>query len=111
WMEHGHYDRALAVFRAVLPLIEMPLERLFVVADIARAAGGTGDARAATEAADQVWTMIREPELEIGAARAILEVARGFAALHNPERAEAAARESLAFANRFRESKVRFAAE
>lgn len=111
WMDHGHDDRALAVFQAVLPLIEKPVERLFVIADIARAAAGTGDRDLAFDSAAEVHRLIREPELEQGAARALLEVARGYHQLDEHERAEEAARQAIAFATRFRESKVRFAAE
>jgi tetratricopeptide (TPR) repeat protein len=111
WMEQGYFDRALAVFQAVLPLIERPLERLFVLADVARAAGGVGDPDTALQAANEVWAFARDAELELGMARALLEVARGFMSLGEWARAEEAARHALASAIRLQEGKVRFAAE
>jgi tetratricopeptide (TPR) repeat protein len=111
WMEQGYFERALSVFRAVLPLIDRPLEKLFVLADVARAAGGVGDAETTMSAADEVWRMSREPELEHGVARALLEVARGLMSVGETERAQEAARYALANATRFQEGKVRFAAE
>ncbi|MEX2584693.1 MAG: tetratricopeptide repeat protein [Gemmatimonadota bacterium] len=111
WMEQGHFGRALPVFQAVLPLIERPIERLFVLADIARAAGGIGDATTANSAAAEVWTSASETELQPGAARALLEVARGELSLRSLAAAEAAARKSLELATQHRESKIRFAAE
>jgi tetratricopeptide (TPR) repeat protein len=111
WMEQGQFGRALPVFQAVLPLIERPLEKLFVLADVARAAGGVGDAATARAAASEVWKYAGEPDLEQGAARALLEVARGLLSLGEPEEAERAARQALRSAHAFQESKVRFAAE
>jgi tetratricopeptide (TPR) repeat protein len=111
WMEHGRFARALPVFQAVLPLLEHPVEKLFVIADIGRAAGGIGDAATAREAASQVWRLTQEPELESGAGRALLEVARGYLSLGEVAEAERAAEEGLARATSRRESKVRFAAE
>ena len=110
-MEQGQFGRALPVFQAVLPLIERPIERLFVVADIARAAGGVGDAANAEAAAADVWRWAAEPELEPGAARALIEVARGYISLGYLENAEAAASRSLELAIEHRESKIRFEAE
>ncbi len=111
WMEQGHFQRALAVFQAVLPLIDRPLERLFVVADIARAAGGVGQSEVAATAASDVWRQAADPELAPGAARALLEVARGYFSLGDFHNADAAARTALTAATEHRESKVRFAAE
>ena len=111
WMERGHFARSLAVFQAVLPLVRKPIERLFVLADIVRAAGGTGQTDIAVSAGDEVWRLVHEPDLEHAAARALLETARGFISLGQTDKAEAAARNAAAYAQRFRESKVRFAAE
>lgn len=111
WMENGHFDRALAVFTAVLPLIDAPFERMFVLADIARAAAGVGKVGLAEEAAEEVWTLVAEAELEHGAARALLDLARGYVMLGDAENAEAAARKAIEFAGTFREAKVQFAAE
>ncbi|MEX2570330.1 MAG: tetratricopeptide repeat protein [Gemmatimonadota bacterium] len=111
WMEQGSFDRALPVFQAVLPLIERPIERLFVLADIARAAGGVGDVETASDTATQVWLLASEPDLEHGAGRALLEVARGYLSLSDTKKAAEAAQHALTSAAEYRESKVRFAAE
>jgi tetratricopeptide (TPR) repeat protein len=111
WMEQGRFDRALPVFQAVLPLIERPLERVFVLADIARAAGGVGKADIARTAASQVWASTRDPETERGASSALLEVARGLLSLGLLDEADAAARQALSSSVTHREAKTRFAAE
>lgn len=111
WMDHGHFTRALPVFQAVLPLIDRPVERLFVLANVVRAAGGIGDAAIAESTAAEVDGLIGESELEQGIARAMLEVARGFLSLGQLERAGTAAQHAIDSAAAFRESKVRFAAE
>lgn len=111
WMEQGYFTRALTIFQAVLPLIDRPLERLLVFANLARAAGGTGDVGLADEAADEVSRLVAETELESGVARALLEVARGHLSLGNLDKSRAAAADALQSAIRFREGKVRFAAE
>ncbi|MQA89291.1 MAG: tetratricopeptide repeat protein [Gemmatimonas sp.] len=111
WMERGHFARALPIFQAVLPLMQRPIERLFVAADIARAAGGVGDHATAEASAAEVWSAAVEPEIEPGAARALLEVARGYVSLDQTERARSAAERALALASKHRESRVRFAAE
>lgn len=111
WMERGQFRRAFSVFSAVLPLVDKPIERLFVLADICRAAGGMGATETVRDAAEEVSALIATADLQQGAARALLEVARGFVSLDDPERAEAAARRAIFFAERFREGKIRFAAE
>ena len=111
WMENGHFERALAVFTAVLPLIDVPFERMFVLADIARAAAGVGKVSLAEEAAEEVWKLAAEAELEHGAARTLLDLARGYVMLGDADKAEAAARKAIEFAGTFREGKVQFAAE
>jgi tetratricopeptide (TPR) repeat protein len=111
WMQQGHFGRALPVFQAVLPLIHRPLERLFVLADVVRAAGGVGEVATAEAAAEEVWQYAVDPELSQGAARALLEVAHGFMSLRDFARAEEAATLALSNATQNRESKVRFAAE
>jgi len=111
WMEQGYLVRALAVFQAILPLVERPLEKLFVLADIARAAGGLGDRVTALAAAAEVWGYARKADVEQGAARALLEVARGLISLGESAEAEAAVRHAIATATIHRESKVIFAGE
>ncbi len=111
WLEQGHSARALSVFRAVLTLLERPIDRLLVLANIARAAGGTGDRPMVDAAVARIDSLIMDPQLRIAAGRALLEVARGYFALGSYDRAEVAALGSLASATEFREAKIQFAAE
>jgi tetratricopeptide (TPR) repeat protein len=111
WMEQGYYARALSIFQAVLPVTEKPIERLFVLADLARAAGGCSDIDLAEEASDEVRRLAAQPELEHGAARALIEIARAYVSLGDRKKAEVTARQAIRCATKFRESKVRFAAE
>jgi tetratricopeptide (TPR) repeat protein len=111
WMEHGNFGRALAVFRAILPLIERPIERTFVLANIVRAAGGVADRHTAGEAAAEVHQLLLSPALAGATARALLEVGRGFLSLGEYDMAEEVASRALASATENRENKVRFAVE
>jgi len=111
WMEQGHFARALPVFQAVLPFVDHRVERVLVLADVARAAGGVGDAETADQAAESVYQSIAEPDLRLATGRALLEVARGYLSLGQIEKAERAALGAIAGANEFQENKVLFAAE
>lgn len=111
WMEQGYFERAKSVFQAVLPLIDRPVERLFVLADLARAAAGMGDAETADAAAEEVWRLAVMPEVETGSAPALLELARAYLSLRELDQARTAAALSIQCAIKYRESKVRFAAE
>ncbi len=111
WLEQGHFSRALSVFRAVLPLVDDGIERVFVLANIARAAGGLGERQTLDAAVARIDQAITEPRFRSAAARALLEVARGYFALGSYDRSEVAALGALASATEFREAKVQFAAE
>ncbi len=111
WMEQGYFARASSVFQAVLPLIERPVERLYVLADLARAAAGMGDAVTAESAAEDAWKLAEMPEVEMGAAPALLELARAYLSLGKLEEARTAGSLSIQSATKYRESKVRFMAE
>lgn len=112
WMENGHFARALPVFQAVLPLVDHEVERTLVLANLARAAGGAGERSVFNKAVDDVEYAISLPEIrKTAAARALLEVARGYLSLQEYDEAESAALSALASATANREAKVRFAAE
>ncbi len=111
WMEQGNFGRALSVFQAVLPLIDKPVERVFVLANIVRAAGGVGDADGARSAARNVEQLLDDPVLKPATARALIEVGRGFFSLEDYAAAEGAARRAMISATEARENKVRFTAE
>jgi Tfp pilus assembly protein PilF len=111
WMEQGHFGRALVVFKAVLPLVGHRVERIMVLANLARAAGGVADSQTLEETVARIDSLIAEPELRIAAGRALIEVARGYFSLNDFDRAERAALGALASATEFREAKIQFAAE
>jgi tetratricopeptide (TPR) repeat protein len=111
WMQQGHFARSLAVFEAVLPLIEQPVERLFVEADLMRAAAGAGDTALAARVAREVWEKASRSEFASGAPRALLELGKGALQLNDLELAGAAARRALELAGERREGKTRLEAE
>jgi tetratricopeptide (TPR) repeat protein len=111
WMEQGHFARALAVFQAVLPVIDLPGEKVFALGNIVRAAGGVGDAPIAEAARAKLEQMLAQPELSSSAGRVLVEVARGFRSLGQIERAEQIARAAMESAAEHREHKALFAAE
>ena len=111
WMQQGHFARARSVFEAVLPLIEQPVERLFVEADLMRAAAGAGDRDLAREMSDRVLQKADRPEHAAGAPRALLEIGRGALQLHDLDLAERAATRAAAAAGERMEGKTRLAAE
>lgn len=111
WMQQGHFARALAVFQAVLPLIDQPMERLFVEADLMRAAAGAGDAELARRMATNVWEKAARPDHAQGAARALLELGLGALQLQDLDLAESAARRVVVVAGERMEGKTRLAGE
>ncbi|MDR0786976.1 MAG: hypothetical protein LBG44_03825 [Gemmatimonadota bacterium] len=111
WLEKGHYHRALSVFQAALPLTTEGVEQVYMLSNIARAAGGIGDRHMLDAAVARIDQAIIEPRFRNAAGRALLEVARGYFSLGSFDRAEVAALGSLASATEFRETKVQFAAE
>lgn len=70
WMEEGDFARAEQIFRRVLPLMQHPVERLWVAADLVRAAAGTGNEPLALRMAERVRRACEQPELASAAARA-----------------------------------------
>jgi tetratricopeptide (TPR) repeat protein len=111
WMQEGHFARSLAVFQAVLPLIDQPVERLFVEADLMRAAAGAGETALASRTAAEVWEKASRPELSAGAPRALLELGNGALQLRDLDLADRAANRALQLATERREGKTRLAAE
>jgi tetratricopeptide (TPR) repeat protein len=81
WMDDGYYQRALNVFLALLGHFTRPDERLKVMGNIGRAAGGCGD-REAFDSARKAVDML-DPLLvtHTTAATALLELAYGAVSL------------------------------
>jgi tetratricopeptide (TPR) repeat protein len=111
WMEQGLFQRALAVFQAVAPLIDRPAERLWVQADLMRAAAGAGEAALARQLSREVRAECRRPDLAAAAARAHLELARGELQLNDLKAAEEAALAALQLATERRDGRTILMAE
>jgi tetratricopeptide (TPR) repeat protein len=111
WMEQGYHARALPIFLALLPHLTRSAERPVVLANIARAAGATGDRPRFEDAWSQVWEGIDDGEAREGAAEALVDLARGAAGLADWERAEKAAARALEVATGRGEAKARLSAE
>jgi tetratricopeptide (TPR) repeat protein len=111
WMMQGYFDRALLVFEAVRPQFRWPDDELRVVANMAHAAGGSGDgerfARLRSDADALVARIVTRDTL----ATALLEIARGAAALGDRADALDCARAAADAALARNEANVRMRAE
>src|SRR5690606_13458784 len=77
WMAQGEFARALPVFRAVLPTLERPHERLVVLGNVAWAAAGADRPEIFEEASGKAWEAIGPEGEGAGVAQSLLNVARG----------------------------------
>ncbi len=111
WMSEGYFARAHKVFEALLPLFTQPMDRLFTLADSARAAGGIGEAELFDARWYEVLDAIEGSNLEEGEARALIELAHGASSVGQWERAAEAARRAAAVAEERGEAKSRITAE
>ncbi|CAA9361854.1 MAG: hypothetical protein AVDCRST_MAG68-4515 [uncultured Gemmatimonadetes bacterium] len=111
WMEQGYFARALPVFEAVRPHFTVVTERLSLVANIARAAGGIGDREVFRKAWVEASRLAKDPEARAAIPGSMLDLAQGAASLGEWDRAEQAAEQSLAAARDQRQAKVMFSAE
>jgi hypothetical protein len=111
WMEQGHFARALPVFEAVRPHFVLIPERISLVANIARAAGGVGDREGFRKAWVEANRLSKDPEARPALPGSMLDLAQGAASLGEWDRAEQAAEQALASAKEQRQAKVMFSAE
>jgi len=111
WMEQGHFARALPVFEAVRPHFVLTPERISVVANIARAAGGVGDREGFRKAWVEANRLSKDPEARPALPGSMLDLAQGATLLGEWDRAEQAAEQALASAKEQRQAKVMFSAE
>ena len=111
WMSRGHYARAFETFRAVLPHLTRASDRLLAWANLAQAAGGSGDVEAFNEAWARVWRMVDSGSDLDRVAEAMINVAVGAAALGQWVRQELAASYALQVAKRRSEAQQRLKAE
>jgi tetratricopeptide (TPR) repeat protein len=111
WTTQGSFSRSLPVLQQLLPLFRRPSDRLLVLADVGRAAGGLGRRDLFQQAWDESWEIMHAGGVDDSAARSLLDLAHGAASLGVWERAERAAQASLEIATRRNEGKVRLTAE
>lgn len=111
WTTQGSFSRSLPVLQHLLPLFSTPVDRLLVLADVARAAGGLGRRDLFQPAWDEAWEILQSAGADEAAARALLDLAHGAASLGAWDRAERAAQAALDVATRRNEGKVRIIAE
>jgi tetratricopeptide (TPR) repeat protein len=91
WMSQGRFEPALEVFRAVLPHLHDPSDRIICSGNVGRAAGATGNRAVYDEAWEQVWGAAGDWEKLRLAPQALLELAHGASSLRDWGRAERAA--------------------
>lgn len=110
-MMQGEFKGPLRVFLAVLPRMTDPKERLFMAANVIRAAGGAGR----RDIFESFWTEtlsgLRENKIVAGQAWALLDMARGAASLGEWERADEVIGEAVLYAERNGEYKLHSEAE
>lgn len=111
WMQRGHFARALEVFQSLEHHFTNPWQRALLLANIARAAAGTGNRDLFRKAWTQVSRMTKDPEVQPVVANATLELAFGAALLSEWDRAEQVATETYEAAVKTGQGKVRFRAE
>lgn len=111
WITQGEFARSLPVLRSVLPHHPQPFDRLTVLGNIARAAGGLGDRDAFRDAWNECHDLLLTASVDERAAQALLDLAHGAASLALWDKAERAAREALEIGARRHEAKIRLAAE
>jgi len=91
WLLQGRFALALEVFKAALPVIEHPCERLLTWGSLARAAGGVGEREEFDRAWDEIWSYAGDWQKRENAPWALLDAARGATTLRDWARAERAA--------------------
>lgn len=111
WMDRGHFAPALEVFRALLPHMHRTEERLVVLANVARAAAGSGERPLFEETWDEVWDGLSRSESQENTAEVLVELSHGATMVGEPDRAERAAERAVQIATQRGESRVRLTAE
>ncbi len=81
WLVAGEADRAMMVFRSILPRVTGEEERLFTLANLARAAGEAGDVDAFVHASQCAEAIITATPHAAGVPEALFALRRGAVAL------------------------------
>jgi tetratricopeptide (TPR) repeat protein len=111
WMLQRQFQRALHVFQAVLPHFTRPSERMIVLSNVARAAGGACMFVVFDRAWNEVWQMVDDSKDRERVAEALINLSHGAAALGLVVRMEMAASYALTIATRRDEAQQQMAAE
>ena len=111
WMEQGYFHRALPLFQAVLPLVRDAEKRMWVEADLARAAAGAGEDELSRDTMERVREQCADPAMAAAAARALVELAHAALQRGDLEAAEETAAEALRLARVRREGRTMLMAE
>lgn len=111
WIREGQFGQAMPVLQALMPHFVKPDERLLVLCNVSRAAGGQRDAVAFEDAWAAAENLLVLPQTANRAAQGLLNLARGATGLGLWDRAESAARSALERATLRGESQIVFEAE
>jgi hypothetical protein len=110
WVTQGHFARALPVLKLLRSHLNDPDNKLGLLGDLGRAAGGAGEVGTFQEAWDAA-TELFGSATEHTAPRAYLDFAHGALSLGKWDRAEEAAAKALEGATRRSDAKTRLTAE
>jgi tetratricopeptide (TPR) repeat protein len=111
WTTQGSFERALSVFKSLVPHFEEPAWRLALMGDLGRSAGGAGDRESFQMAWEEVAELARQHPGSDTVARSYLDLAHGALSLGAWERADDAAQRALEGATRRGDGKTRLTAE
>lgn len=111
WTERGQFAPALSVFRALLPHIHNPVDRLAGLGSIARAAGGAGTREVFDEVRPEIWKLVRSSDGGEVAAGVLNDLARGASSLGDWSEAEEAARVAEELASARQQAEVEMTAQ
>lgn len=111
WNLKGLYRQALELSSALLPHYPAPGHRAFILADMARAAGGVGDRVLFQKVWDEVWDMDESGTADDAMGPVLLDLAYGATSLGDWSDAESAAQRALTISTRRKEGRVCIMAE
>lgn len=111
WVLQRQFHRALPIFQAVLMHFPRPPERMIVLSNVARAAGGACLFVVFDRAWNEVWQMVDDSKDRERVAEALINLAHGAAALGLVVRMEMAASYALTIATRRSEAQQQVEAE
>ncbi len=111
WTLQHQYGRALPVFQALMPHMKDHESRVTALSNIARCAGEVGDVETFRKAWSDAWNALSATTARDGCAEAMLELAKGAAAIHDERSARQACNEALQLSVARGEARIRLAAD